>query len=159
MPNQNNKLRPHRSGEWTWSTEYPEIGPELKSGAFYSADDDPVGLKQLVEEEYEKQLIIEKGKLLLSRLWINDPGIATSIGSTMKGVPYWLDAMLQYVQAYDETKQIYLDHPLHNWASHPADVHRYAALVEDQMINDMIDSRVAAQFARNEARQVMNSSK
>lgn len=28
MPNQENKIKPHRSGEWTWATPYPEIGPE-----------------------------------------------------------------------------------------------------------------------------------
>lgn len=38
MPNQENKLKPHRSGEWTWSSQYPEIGPDLPGGEFYSED-------------------------------------------------------------------------------------------------------------------------
>ncbi len=100
---------------------------------------------------------IEKGKLFFSRLWINDDGKPTPIGQPMKGIAYWLDAMLQYVQKYDEDKQIFLNKPEHNWASHPADVHRYAALVEDLMTNDRIELALNRQFDTNIARQRMNN--
>jgi hypothetical protein len=52
MPNQENKLKPHQSGEWVWATPYPEIGPEMKSGAYYSEDDFSYGYgqKEAVEE-------------------------------------------------------------------------------------------------------------
>lgn len=32
-----------------------------------------------------------------------------------------LDALTSYTKELDEKKQTYVDHPLHNWASHPAD--------------------------------------
>jgi phage terminase large subunit len=45
-----------------------------------------------------------------------------------------LDALGQYRQEWDERKGIFRDVPLHDWASHPADMFRYAAVVEDQMV-------------------------
>ena len=37
---------------------------------------------------------------------------------------------------WDEKRGMYKDEPLHNWASHDADLSRYAALAENQMTND-----------------------
>ena len=68
---------------------------------------------------------INAGRLMFSRLWVDENNCS-----------YWLDAISQYQQKYDETKGIYLKEPLHNWASHPADVHRYASVIEDLMISD-----------------------
>lgn len=102
---------------------------------------------------------IEKGKLFFSRLWINDPGIPTPIGEAMKGVPYWLDAVLQYKQQYDEDNKIFMDKPIHDWTSHPADVHRYAALVEDLMTNDDIPMQQSKRMNANETRQRTNSTR
>ena len=87
---------------------------------------------------------IEKGKLLFARLWINDSGIPSPIGEKVKGVQYWLDAISQYREEYDEDKNmspgstVYLKSREHvDWTNDPADVHRYASLVEDQMTNDV----------------------
>lgn len=101
---------------------------------------------------------IEQGKLFFARLWINDPGIPASIGQPTKGVPYWLDAISQYTEAYDEDKNIFLGKPIHNWTSHPADVHRYAALVEDQMSNDLWNAQID-HMDRNRGRIKLNSTK
>lgn len=48
----------------------------------------------------------------------------------------WLKAMKAYGREWDEKRGMYKDEPLHDWASHDADVARYAALVEKQMTND-----------------------
>ena len=104
---------------------------------------------------------IEKGKLFFSKLWINDPGVPAPMGQPMKGVPYWLDAVSQYKEAYDEDKKVYLGKPIHDWSSHPADVHRYAALVEDFMTNDKIWERQDDLMMRNQTqnKRGLNSTK
>lgn len=48
----------------------------------------------------------------------------------------WLKSMKNYSHEWDEKRGMYKDEPLHNWASHDADVSRYAALVEKQMVNE-----------------------
>lgn len=68
---------------------------------------------------------INAGKLFFSRLWIDEQRCA-----------HWLDAMAQYRQEWDESKGMFKEKPEHDWTSHPADVHRYAALVEKEMINE-----------------------
>ena len=68
---------------------------------------------------------IHKGKLMFSRLWVDEQNCAT-----------WLDAISQYKQEWDDSKGMFKEKPLHDWTSHGADVHRYAAVIEDQMTND-----------------------
>lgn len=68
---------------------------------------------------------INAGRLMFSRLWINE--------STCS---YWLDAISQYRQEWDEKRGMFIEKPYHDWTSHPADIHRYASIVEDQMSND-----------------------
>lgn len=48
----------------------------------------------------------------------------------------WIKAMKAYGREWDEKRGMYKDEPLHNWASHDADLARYAALVENQMTNN-----------------------
>ena len=48
----------------------------------------------------------------------------------------WLRAIPQYTKEYDEEKKIFKDKPRHDWTSHPADEHRYAAIVEPLMTNE-----------------------
>lgn len=48
----------------------------------------------------------------------------------------WIRAMKSYEREWDEKRGMYKDEPLHNWASHPADMARYAALSEKYMTND-----------------------
>lgn len=48
----------------------------------------------------------------------------------------WIKSMKNYGHEWDEKRGMYKDEPLHNWASHDADLSRYAALVEKQMTNE-----------------------
>lgn len=66
---------------------------------------------------------INAGRLLFPRLWIDEQKCAQ-----------FLDAIGEYKQEWDEKRGMFRDVPFHNWASHPADMYRYAAVVEDQMV-------------------------
>lgn len=68
---------------------------------------------------------INAGQLMFARLWVDE-----------KNCDYWLDAISQYHQTWDEKRGMFLEHPYHDWTSHPADVHRYASVVEDKMSNE-----------------------
>lgn len=48
----------------------------------------------------------------------------------------WIRSMKNYGHEWDEKRGMYKDEPLHNWASHDADLSRYAALSEKLMTND-----------------------
>lgn len=48
----------------------------------------------------------------------------------------WIKSMKNYEREWDEKRGMYKDEPLHNWASHGADIGRYAALSEKLMTND-----------------------
>lgn len=71
---------------------------------------------------------INAGRLMFSRLWIDEQKCAD-----------WLDAVSQYHQEWDDNRGMFLEKPYHDWTSHAADVHRYAAVVEDEMKNDYSD--------------------
>jgi hypothetical protein len=49
----------------------------------------------------------------------------------------WIKSMKAYGREWDEKRGMYKDEPLHDWASHDADLSRYAALVEKQMTNEL----------------------
>ena len=66
---------------------------------------------------------INAGKLLFPRLWVDE-----------RKCQLFLDAIGQYRQEWDDKKGMFRDLPLHDWCSHPADMFRYAAVVEDQMV-------------------------
>jgi phage terminase large subunit len=68
---------------------------------------------------------IQQGKLFFSRLWIDEKNCQT-----------WLDYIAQYRQKWDENRGMFLEIPYHDFTSHAADVHRYAAIVEGLMTND-----------------------
>ncbi len=56
----------------------------------------------------------------------------------------WIRSMKNYEHEWDEKRGMYKDEPLHNWASHGADVARYAALAEKKMLNE--DFRLPTHF-------------
>jgi phage terminase large subunit len=68
---------------------------------------------------------IDKARLMFSRLWIDEQKCVV-----------FLDAIGQYRQEWDEKRGVFRDVPLHDWTSHDGDMLRYAALVEDQMVNE-----------------------
>lgn len=66
---------------------------------------------------------ISAGRLLFPRLWVDEVKCQQ-----------FLDAVGQYRQEWDEKRGMFRDIPVHDWTSHPADMFRYAAVVEDQMM-------------------------
>lgn len=72
---------------------------------------------------------INAGRLMFARLWVDEVNCA-----------YWLDAISQYHQEWDEKRGMFIEKPYHDWTSHPADVHRYASVAENRMSNDIIIS-------------------
>lgn len=56
----------------------------------------------------------------------------------------WITSMKSYGREWDEKRGMYKDEPLHDKHSHDADLSRYAASVEKQMINEAF--RVPGQF-------------
>ncbi len=72
---------------------------------------------------------INKGKLMWSRLWVDS--------NNCEG---WLENVSQYKQKWNEDRNMFEDKPLHDFTSHAADVHRYAAIVEDLMTNEFDDA-------------------
>lgn len=68
---------------------------------------------------------ISLGQIMFSRLRINEAPCEQ-----------FLDAIWQYRKAWDEKLLTFKNYPVHDWASHPADVHRYAAMAEDRMVDD-----------------------
>lgn len=71
---------------------------------------------------------INAAQVTLSQLWVDKD----------KGKE-WLRAMKNYCREWDEKRGSYKDVPFHNWASHGADMFRYASIVADKMINDIIN--------------------
>ncbi len=68
---------------------------------------------------------IEAGRRLFKRMYVDKTKCAD-----------WLEAIPQYTREYDEELKIFKDKPLHDWTSHFADEHRYAALVYNQFTNE-----------------------
>lgn len=52
----------------------------------------------------------------------------------------WIKSMKAYGREWDDKRGMYKNEPLHDWASHDADLSRYAALVENQMTNELFRS-------------------
>jgi hypothetical protein len=69
--------------------------------------------------------------LFLDRLSVNKATCDHSISNRS-----WVKSMKNYGREWDEKRGMYKDEALHNWASHDADMTRYAALVENKMTNE-----------------------
>lgn len=68
---------------------------------------------------------ILKVRLMFPRFYINEPNCEQAIS-----------ALRNYRKVWDEKLLKYKDEPLHDWASHCADMIRYMALVEHKMTNE-----------------------
>jgi hypothetical protein len=68
---------------------------------------------------------IARGRVMFSHLWIDE-----------NNCQLFLDYIAQYRQKWNEDKGMFEETPLHDFTSHAADVHRYAAVIEDQMTNE-----------------------
>lgn len=77
---------------------------------------------------------IESTRSFIKRLYINTSEVQTHILKDSElqyqsGGEYVLDGLAAYRREWDEKKKIWTDKPVHDWASHPADMVRYASLV------------------------------
>lgn len=68
---------------------------------------------------------INRGKLALGRMYIDKTNCAT-----------FLDLLSGYHQEWNEQRGMFEEKPYHDFTSHAADVHRYASIVENEMINE-----------------------
>lgn len=76
---------------------------------------------------------------------VDDHTIEDGINAVYTSLDHWyidktnckefIRSMKNYGREWDEKRGMYKDEPLHNWASHDADLARYAALSEKRMIN------------------------
>ena len=64
-------------------------------------------------------------KMMFPRLWINE-----------KKCEIFIENISQYRQKWDESKGMFTPEPVHDFASHAADMLRYAAIVEKEMTNE-----------------------
>lgn len=71
---------------------------------------------------------IHAAKMMWSRLFVDEDRCQT-----------WLDYISQYHYDYDENRSAFKPEPYHDFTSHAADEFRYAAVVEKQMSNDMME--------------------
>lgn len=72
---------------------------------------------------------INAGRLMFNRLRIDETNCS-----------FFLDAIAQYRREWDDKKGMFKEKPLHDWTSHAADVHRYAAVAEDRMKNQTFNA-------------------
>jgi len=87
---------------------------------------------------------IEQGRLLFNRLWV-DTGNCS----------FWLDAISQYRQRWDEKRGMFIEEPYHDWTNHKADIHRYCSLVWENMTNDFTE-RSESEFYRKQYNRLKN---
>ncbi len=95
---------------------------ELMSGKTRISTADDLGITFEIIPSISIEDGIDLGRALFHHLIVD--GTACDV---------WLELIPQYVYERDEKKQTNKPKPLHNFASNAADVHRYAAIVEDQM--------------------------
>ena len=68
---------------------------------------------------------ISAARMMLARTWIDEERCAP-----------FIEALGQYHREWHDALGQFGDKPVHNWASHPADMYRYASVVEDKMRNE-----------------------
>jgi len=73
---------------------------------------------------------INSGRMFFSKLYIDKTKCAE-----------FIDAIPQYSLEYNEKLKTFKDTPLHDWTSHFADEHRYAAIVSDLMNNVKVETK------------------
>ncbi len=78
---------------------------------------------------------IQRGKLMMARMWFDE-----------QNCQIFLDYLAQYHREWDDNKGMFLEKPFHDFTSHAADVHSYAAVIEDQMTNEDIKPYIQPQW-------------
>jgi len=99
---------PHDMGVTEWGTDKLRIDTA-----------ENLGVGGTVMEKRSLEDGMDAARIFIRRLYVNT-GAA--------GAQYILDGLASYRRKWDEKKKIWMDQPDHDWASHPADMIRYAAL-------------------------------
>lgn len=73
---------------------------------------------------------INAARLAFARLYVDDTKCDT-----------WLESIGHYRRPWDDKRGMFGDTPVHDFASHPADMWRYAAIIEDRMTNQRVTKR------------------
>lgn len=84
-----------------------------------------LGLHFTLVEDWSVEDGINAGSVTLDRLWVDKDKCKE-----------WIRSMKAYGKEWDEKRGMYKDEPRHDWASHDADMWRYAAISEKRMTND-----------------------
>jgi hypothetical protein len=91
--------------------------PELSTGRTRVETLVRCGRNPKVVTEHKVEDGINAARLTFPRVWFDADKCRAGI-----------EALRQYRADYDEKKKTFLDHPRHDWASHPADAFRYLAM-------------------------------
>jgi len=79
----------------------------------------------VIDSKFKVEEGIQMGKFMFNMLMVDKNRCAL-----------WIDAISEYKREWDDKRNMYREIPYHNWTSHAADVHRYAAIVEKKINND-----------------------
>jgi hypothetical protein len=85
-----------------------------------------LGIDFEVVPNFSVQEGIDAGRRFFNKLWVDKTKCKE-----------WLKLIPQYTKEWDEDNKCYKNNPHHDWTSHGADEHRYAALVEQKMIDEI----------------------
>ena len=96
------------------------------SGLTYREQAKNLGLDFTIVPKLPVKDRITKAQQALTHLWVDAEKNAE-----------WLDAMSQYHYVWDDNKGLFKEEPDHDWSSHFADEFCYAAVMEDQMDNEV----------------------
>lgn len=101
---------------------------ELSTGKSRLEAAKEVGIKFEITPNLPVDDGINAGRMFFDRLWIDEETCTT-----------FLDAIAQYRREWDDKKGMFKETPRHDWTSHAADVHRYAAIDEREMRNQVFN--------------------
>lgn len=104
-----------------------------------------LGIEFVIVPNISIQDGIDAGKRFFKKLYVDKTKCAE-----------FLEAIPQYSRVYDEKLKTFKNEPLHDWASHFADEHRYAALVQDQFNNEQYEKEMI-QIQQNRFERLKNN--
>jgi len=104
---------------------------ELMSGKSRKETAGSLGLEFSVVPKLSVDDGINAVRIIFPRLWISE--------QTCK---YFIDAISQYRREWNDKMGMFNEKPLHDWTSHSADMLRYAAISENEMVNEFDSKKV-----------------
>lgn len=96
---------------------------ELSSGLTFQQAAEPLGITFEIVPMLDVMPGISAARMMWPRVWINK-----------SQCQQFIDAIKQYRKKWDDDKGIFLDDPVHDWTSHYADMFRYTAVIEEEMM-------------------------